>query len=160
MAYAINRNGVIQVYSSIPKVFKGSQKEYLGGFDQLTRAEQKAEGLFDVVMPSGYDSQIHDLGDIFWDSANTQFTYPKTNKTWSQTVAELKTQKIANLKSSANSKLAETDWVIIRDTELGNTTDSAITDARAAIRTSVSTKESEINAKTTKAQVVQYDITL
>ena len=160
MTYAINRNGVIQVYSSVPKVFKGSQKEYLGGFDQLTRAEQKAEGLFDVVMPSGYDSQIHDLGDIFWDSANTQFTYPKTNKTWSQTVAELKTQKIANLKSSANSKLAETDWVIIRDTELGNTTDSAITDARAAIRTSVSTKESEINAKTTKAQVVQYDITL
>ena len=160
MAYAINRNGVIQVYSSVPKVFKGSQKEYLGGFDQLTRAEQKAEGLFDVVMPDGYDSQIHDLGEIFWDSANTQFTYPKTNKTWSQTVAELKTQKIANLKSSANSKLAETDWVIIRDTELGNTTDSAITDARAAIRTSVSTKESEINAKTTKAQVVQYDITL
>ena len=54
MAYAINRNGTIQVYSSVPKSFKGSQKEYLGGFDQLTRAEQKAEGLFDVVMPSGY----------------------------------------------------------------------------------------------------------
>lgn len=160
MAYAINRNGTIQVYSSVPKSFKGSQKEYLGGFDQLTRAEQKAEGLFDVVLPSGYNSQIHDLGDIFWDSANTQFTYPKTNKTWSQTVAELKEQKIANLKSIANSKLAETDWVIIRDTELGNTTDSAITDARAAIRTTVATKESEINAKTTKAQVVQYDITL
>ena len=65
MAYAINRNGTIQVYQSVPKSFEGSQKEYLGGFDQLTRAQQKAEGLFDVVMPSGYDSQIHDLGDIF-----------------------------------------------------------------------------------------------
>ena len=160
MAYAINRNGVIQVYSSVPKSFKGSQKEYLGGFDQLTRAEQKAEGLFDVVLPSGYDSQIHDLGDIFWDSANTQFTYPKTNKTWSQTVAELKEQKIANLKASANSKLAETDWVIIRDTELGNTTDSAITTARAAIRTSVETKETAINALTTKASIIKYDISL
>jgi hypothetical protein len=160
MAYAINRNGTIQVYQSVPKSFKGSQKEYLGGFDQLTRAQQKAEGLFDVVMPSGYDSQIHDLGDIFWDSANTQFTYPKTNKTWSQTVAELKTQKIANLKSNANSKLSETDWVIVRDTELGNTTDAQVLTDRAAIRTSVATKEGEINAKTTKAQVVQYDITL
>lgn len=160
MAYAINRNGTIQVYQSLPKSFKGSQKEYLGGFDQLTEGERKAEGLFDVVMPSGYNSAIHDLGDIYWDSANTQFTYPKTNKTWSQTLAELKTQKIANLKSNANSKLAETDWVIVRDTELGNTTDQDILDDRAAIRTSCNTKEGEINAKTTKAQVVQYDISL
>jgi hypothetical protein len=160
MSYAINRNGTIQVYTSIPKSFKGSQKEYLGGFDQLTRAEQKAEGLYDVVMPSGYNSEIHNLGDIFWDSANTQFTYPKTNKTWSQTLAELKTQKIANLKANANRELAKTDWIIVRDTELGNTTAQSTLDDRAAIRTSCATKESEINAKTTKAQVVQYDISL
>jgi hypothetical protein len=50
--------------------------------------------------------------------------------------------------------------VIIRDTELGNTTAQDILDARAAIRTSVATKESEINAKTTKASVVKYDISL
>ena len=160
MAYAINRNGTIQVYQSIPKSFEGSQKEYLGGFDQLTRAEQKAEGLYDVVLPDGYDSQIHDLGEIFWDSANTQFTYPKTNKTWSQTLAELKTQKIENLKANANRELAKTDWIIVRDTELGNTTAQSTLDDRAAIRTSCATKESEINAKTTKAQVVQYDISL
>lgn len=160
MAYAINRNGTIQVYQSLPKSFKGSQKEYLGGFDQLTEAERKAEGLFDVVLPDGYNSQIHDLGEIYWDSANTQFTYPKTNKTWIQSLAELKEQKIANLKANANSKLSETDWVIVRDTELGNTTDQDILDDRAAIRTSCSTKEGEINAKTTKAQVVQYDISL
>ena len=157
---AINRNGTIQVYNSVPKVFKGQQKEYLGGFDNLSEAQQRAEGLFDVVMPDGYDSRVHDLGDIYWDSANTRFTYPKTNKTWSQSLAELKEQKIANLKASANSKLSETDWVIIRDTELGNTTAQDILDARAAIRTSVATKESEINAKTTKASVVKYDISL
>jgi len=157
---AINRNGTIEVYNSVPKVFKGQQKEYLGGFDNLSEAQQRAEGLFDVVMPDGYDSRVHDLGDIYWDSENTRFTYPKTNKTWTQTVAELKEQKIANLKASANSKLSETDWVIIRDTELGNTTAQDILDARAAIRTSVATKESEINAKTTKASVVKYDISL
>ena len=160
MAYAINRNGTIQVYQSVPKAFKGSQKEYLGGFDQLTEGERKAEGLFDVVMPSGYNSAIHDLGEIFWDSANTQFTYPKTNKTWSKSLADMKADKIANLKANANSKLSETDWVIVRDTELGNTTAQSVLDDRAAIRTSCATKESEINAKTTKAQVVQYDISL
>ena len=160
MSYAINRNGTIQVYTSIPKSFKGSQKEYLGGFDQLTRAEQKAEGLYDVVMPSGYNSEIHNLGDIFWDSANTQFTYPKTNKTWSKSLADMKADKIANLKANANRELAKTDWIIVRDTELGNTTAQSTLDDRAAIRTNCATKESEINAKTTKAQVVQYDISL
>jgi len=160
MAYAINRNGTIQVYQSVPKAFKGSQKEYLGGFDQLTRGEQKAEGLFDVVLPDGYNSQIHDLGEIYWDSANIQFTYPKTNKTWSQSVAELKDQKIANLKSNANSKLAETDWYIIRNADTGDSIPSEITEARSAIRSSVVTKEGEINSKTTKAQVIQYDISL
>ena len=161
MAYAQNKNGTIRVYQSVPKSFEGSQKEYLGGFDQLTEAERKAEGLFDVVLPDGYNSEIHDLGDIYWDSANSQFTYPKTNKTWSQTLAELKTQKIANLKANANNKLAETDWYIIRNSEDATAAipASVITD-REAIRTSCATKESEINAKTTKAAVVQYDITL
>lgn len=157
---AINKNGTIRVYGSTPKAINGNSNIYLTGFDQLTDAQQRAEGLFDVVIPDGYNSQIHDLGEIFWDSANTQFTYPKTNKTWSQTVAELKEQKIANLKASANSKLAETDWYIIRNADTGDAIPSDITDARAAIRTSVATKESEINAKTTKAQVVQYDISL
>ena len=157
---AINKNGTIRVYGSTPKAINGNSNIYLTGFDQLTDAQQRAEGLFDVVIPDGYNSQIHDLGEIFWDSANTQFTYPKTNKTWSQTVAELKEQKIANLKASANSKLSETDWYIIRNADTGDAIPSDITDARAAIRTSVATKESEINAKTTKAQVVQYDISL
>ena len=55
---------------------------------------------------------------------------------------------------------AKTDWIIVRDTELGNTTAQSTLDDRAAIRTSCATKEGEINAKTTKAQVVQYDISL
>lgn len=160
MAYAINRNGTIQVYTSIPKAFEGSQKEYLGGFDQLSRAEQKAEGLFDVVLPDDYDSQIHDLGEITWDSENTQFTYPKTNKTWSQSLAELKQQKIANLKANANRELAKTDWIIVRNTELGNTTAQSTLDDRASIRTNCANKESEINALTSKKNVVKFDISL
>ena len=161
MAYAINRNGTIRIYQSIPKSFKGSQKEYLGGFDQLSRAAQKAEGLFDVVLPSGYDSRVHDLGDIFWDSANTQFTYPKTNKTWSQTLAELKTQAIANLKSNGNSKLANTDWYVVRNAEDSTKAiPASVTTDRTAIRTTIATKETAINALTTKAAVIKYDISI
>ena len=157
---AVNKNGTIRVYASAPKSFNGNNKVYLTGFDRISEAQQKAEGLFDVVMPDGYDSRVHNLGDIYWDSANTRFTYPKTNKTWSQSLADMKTDKIANLKATANTKLSETDWIIVRDTELGNTTDQTTLDDRAAIRTSCATKESEINAKTTKAAVVKYDISL
>ena len=112
-------------------------------------------------MPDGYDSRVHDLSDIFWDSANTQFTYTKSNKTFSQTVSELKQQKIANLKANANSKLSETDWYIVRNAEDSTKTiPSDVTTDRAAIRTSVETKETAINALTTKASIIKYDISL
>ena len=156
---AINNNGTIKVHQGVPKTLHASSGTYLNA-PAMTDAQLRAAGLFDVVLPDSYDSQIHDLGDIFWDSANTQFTYPKTDKTWSQTLGELKTQKIANLKSNANNKLSETDWIIVRDKELGNTTAQSTLDDRAAIRTSVAIKEGEVNALTTKSSVVTYDISL
>jgi hypothetical protein len=156
---AINRNGVIKVYEGVPKTLYSSTGTYLNA-PAMTSGELRSAGLFDVVLPDGYDSQIHDLSEIYWDSANIQFTYDKSNKTWSQTVAELKEQKIANLKSSANSKLSKTDWYIVREAEGGTATPQDILDERAGIRTTVATKESEINAKTTKASVITYDISL
>ena len=144
-------NGTIKTYSTLPK----SYDNIIGGFDLLSDSELEGHGFYDVVTPS-YNSQTQELGAIYWDSANSQFTYPVSNKTWSQTLAELKTQKIANLKNIYNSKLAETDWVIVRDKELGNTTDQTTLDDRAALRTACSTHETAINAKTTKAQVVSY----
>lgn len=156
---AINRNGVIKVYEGVPKTLYSSTGVYLNA-PAMTSGELRSAGLFDVVLPDGYDSQIHDLSEIYWDSANIQFTYDKSNKTWSQTVAELKEQKIANLKSSANSELSKTDWYIVREAEGGTAAPQDILDERAGIRTTVATKESEINAKTTKASVITYDISL
>ena len=85
-------------------------------------------------------------------------TYPVNNKTWSKTLAELKEQKVANLKSIYNNELSKTDWIIVRDKELGNTTDQDVLDDRAALRTDCSTHETAINSKTTKAQVMSYDL--
>jgi len=160
MSYAINRNGTIQVYNSVPSKFQGQVKTYASGFNLLTEAERQREGLFDVVIPDGYDSDIHDLGQIYWDSANTQFTYPKTDKVFTKTLDEYKTEKIANLKNNLNSKLAETDWYYIRKYDKNTSIPSAIQTERDDLRTSCNTKETAINALTTIAEVIKYDITL
>lgn len=156
---AINKNGTIKVYNGVPKTLYGSNGTHLNA-RAMSGAELREAGLFDVVLPDSYDSRIHDLSEIYWDSENTQFTYDKSNKTWSQTLAELKEQKIANLKSSANSELSKTDWYIVREAEGGTAAPQSILDDRNAIRSTVATKEGEINAKTTKASVITYDISL
>ena len=151
---AIDINGNIKVYNDVPK----SWGAMICGFNNLSDSELETHGFYDVEYPSDYDAQIHNLGSLSFDSDNSVFSYSKTNKTWSQSVSELKNIKIENLKSIYKSKLEKTDWIIIRDQELGNTTDQSILDARAALRTECSDKEAEINALTTKSSIVKYSL--
>lgn len=150
---AINLNGTIKTYNSIPK-FWGN---VVGGFNTLSNSDLETYGFYDVVTPS-YNSNIQELGAIEWDADNSVFIYPIQNKTFAQSLAELKTQKIANLKHSYGRELAKTDWIIIRDQELGNTTDSSVLSSRATLRSDCATHESSINSKTTKAQVADYSL--
>ena len=60
----------------------------------------------------------------------------------------------------AYNKLSRTDWYAIRKAEKGIDIPSDIQTERDAIRTNVSTKEGEINALTTKASVLKYNINL
>ena len=150
---AIQIDGAIKRYTTIPKAW-GS---VIAGFNLLSSSDWEAAGFYDVVTPS-YDSATQKLGDLEWDADSSTFTYPVINKTWTQTVAELKEAKIANLKAIYNRKLSETDWYIVREAEGGTATPQSILDDRAALRTECGTKEGEINAKTTKAAVVSYSL--
>ena len=149
---AIQINGAIKRYTTIPKAWGN----VIGGFNLLSSSDWEAAGFYDVVSPS-YDSATQYLGDLEWDGDASVFTYPVIDRTWSQTVAELKTSKIENLKSIYGRKLSETDWYIIRAQE-GIAAPQEITDARAALRTDCATKEDEINALTTKKAVVSYSL--
>lgn len=151
---AVDIDGSIKEYSILPK----SWGNIIGGFDLLSDSELETHGFYDVEYPSDYDAQIHNLGSLSFDSDNSVFSYSKTNKTWSQSVSELKAEKISDLKNIYRSKLAKTDWIIIRDQELGNSTDQSILDARSALRTECSEKEAEINALTTKSSIVKYSL--
>lgn len=147
---AINVNGSIKTYNSIPKSW-----ENIIGVNYMTEDEQNALGFYNVVMPDVKDSQ--ELGDIYFDVENSVFTYSVENKTYTETLAELKEQKVAYLKVLYNYELAKTDWYIIRAQE-GIAAPQEILDARATLRSESATHETNINAKTTKASVVDYEL--
>jgi len=148
---AINDNGTIKTFSSVPKSWGGKI-----GLQYASDSDLEALGFYDVEKP--FLKQSQEYGDIEWDADNSRFTYPVNNKTYSQTVAELKERKIANLKHLYNIELAKTDWYVVRAAEGGTAVPSDIATERSNLRTECATKESEINAKTTKAQVLDYQI--
>ena len=146
----INLNGTIKTYNSVPKTWGN-----ILGVNYMSDEDLEGLGFYDVVRPS--TKQSEQLGDIFFDADAEVFTYPVESRTYTQTVAELKEQKIANLKQLYNSELAKTDWYIIRGQE-GTAVPQDILDARTTLRTECTTHETNINAKTTKASVIDYEL--
>jgi hypothetical protein len=147
---AIDLNGTIKTFTSVPKSWKGKI-----GLQYASDSELEALGFYNVNQPELTASQ--EYGAIEWDSENSQFTYPVLNKSYSETLAELKEQKINTLKAIYKTKLAETDWYIIRSQE-GTSAPQEVLDSRSALRTECATKETEINALNTKSAVVDYQI--
>jgi len=147
---AINIDGTIKIYSNL-KSFGGAL-----GLQYSSDSDLEALGFYDVVTPTTKDSQ--ELGAIEWDADNSVFTYPVQNKTYSQTVAELKTQKIENLKHIYGSKLGKTDWYVVRAAEGGTAVPSDIATERSDLRTECATKEAEINALSTKSSIIDYQL--
>ena len=160
--------GKVVKYSRLPKEFKGT-KNYVGGFDNADTSIHEGEGFFDVVVPT-YDPVTEVIYNLHFDNAFASptpddpnatrevFTYDVKAKTISETVAELKTKRKKELKKLAYDKLQPTDWYIVRKAELSTAIPSDIVTERAAIRSNVTTKEGEIDALTTKASILKYDI--
>ena len=97
---AIEINGEIKVYKTLPNSWKG----VMGNFSKLSDEEIKAYGFYDVVTPD-YNSKSQELSDIFWDAGNEVFTYTINEKEWGQTLDELKQLKITSLKVNIQNKL-------------------------------------------------------
>jgi len=149
---AIDINGEIKIYSKLPK----SWGNIIGGFNTLSDEEAKGYGFYDVVNPD-FDNATQNFGDIYFDSNNEVFTYSVEDITFNETLAELKENKIESLKEYTNQKLAKTDWHIIRKAERNIDIPQDVQDARAEILSQHNTKESEINALSTKKSVVSYE---
>ncbi len=63
-----------------------------------------------------------------------------------QTVAELKTRLISQIKATAKGKLSATDWYVVRNAETDEAVPQAILDERAGIRTRSDTLEGQVDA--------------
>lgn len=147
---AINVNGTIKTYSSIPKSWGN-----MIGVNYMSDDDLKALGFYDVVTPD--IKQSEQLGDIYFDANAEIFTYPIVSRTYTQTLSELKEIKISNLKAYYNRKLSETDWYIIRSQE-GIPVPQNILDAREVLRNECTTHENAIIAITTKVSVIDYEL--
>ena len=153
---AVNNGGVITFYQSLPNTFRSSTGLHLN-VKEWSDSKMKENGLFDVIIDDSYDERIHDLGEIYWDTQATVFKKDISNKTFAKSLSELKDQAITNFKHRIGSKLAKTDWYIIREADNGADVPADIVDARVALRELSETVESEINALTTKKKVKTYD---
>ena len=153
---AINKNGIITIYQGVPQSFTSSQGAHLNA-PNMSNEELKNAGLFDVIISDDYDERVHDLGEIYWVTEETVFKKDLVDKTWSETVSELKTKRINNFKSIVNSELQKTDWYIIRKADSGDVVPDSVTTNRATLRTQSTTVETEINTLSTKKEVILYD---
>jgi hypothetical protein len=149
---AIDINGQIKIYNQLPSTWGN----IMGGFNLLSDNELKNYGFYDVVIPD-WDSRIEEIGDLYFDVENEIFTKDVSDKTWTQTLEELKEEQINFFKVNTSLKLGLTDWYVIRNQEIGTAIPSDITSARQALRDQVYTVATEINALTTKKAVMGYD---
>ena len=149
---AIEINGQIKQYSKLPS----SWGNVLGGFDLLSNDELKTYGFYDVVIPE-YDSRIQELGDLYFDSESETFTGNILDKTWVETLTQLKEKQINGFKNLVESELNKTDWYIIRNQETNVDIPADIISSRQTLRDQANTVETDINALTTKKAVMSYD---
>ena len=151
-------DGNITTYKILPDFWNGSTGHIIN-FRNAPTEILEAEGFYDVVKPS-YDSRIEQLGEIEFNSDDNQFTYPKSDRTISETLAELKAIKKQAVKDLANNELAKTDWYVTRKADLGTAIPDAINTERANIRTKVVERETEVDALSTKKKVATWDAIL
>jgi hypothetical protein len=148
---AIKSNGEIKTFGKLPSNVIINGVHYLS----ISESEASALGFKDVVIPT-YDSRIEKLGSVI--EQGDGFTYEVTDINFPETLADLKAAKIKNVKSIFNVAIGKTDWHRLRALDEGTTVAQDIIDERAALRVQSNDLEAQINALTTKKEVVTFDL--
>jgi len=121
-----------------------------------TLAEKLAIGITEVSDPVRADDRFYWNGDITNPKALEDVTETVDGKEY--TTKGLKTNFIAQVKVTAGTLLAATDWKVIRAAEGGPAVDANTTAKRTAIRTKSNELEAAITACTTVEQLASLDL--
>ena len=148
---AIKLNNKIEKFSRLPKTWEDANGLH------LNIGDGSAQGFKDLITPE-FDPRIEELGAII--ESGDAYTFEVVSRKFEETVAELKADKIFELKQAIKGILDKTDWYITRESETGESIPQEIRDERAQLRALGNAIESDINALTTKKSVVLFDINL
>ena len=121
-----------------------------------TLAEKLAIGITEVAEVARADDRFYWNGDITNPKALEDVTETVDEKEY--TTKGLKTNFIAQVKTTAGSLLSATDWKVIRAAEGGTAVDATTTAKRTAIRTKSNELEAAITACTTVEQLASLDL--
>lgn len=169
--------GVVKQYSEIPKAFltvaeylptieghnldeNGNSLAYIEGqivkdADTLSDDTLKLFGFFDYVRPQ-YDSRIEELGDIYFN--DDIFTQDVQDRDLVLTLEEYKQNIISSYDYLLHQQFSKTDYHYIKQLELGTEIPQDVLDSRTALRAEAEVVKAEINALTTKKDVLTYDL--
>jgi hypothetical protein len=150
---ANNINGEIKLFSKLPSTWNGIN-HYMGGFASSPVEVLEEEGFYEVADPE-YDPAIEELGELYLE--DNKYYYTVNAKTWTETLAELKENKINDLKNNTQYELQETDWYYIRKLSRNIDVPQEVEDQRAIILNNHNDHETAINALTKKTDVVKYE---
>lgn len=122
--------------------FTHNEIQYPANWLRLTTLEEKqAIGITEVAEPEVYDDRF------YWGPGN-----PKD-------LAQLKIQMVGQVKTTAGTLLAPTDWKVIRASEGVKACDQATLDARAAIRAASNSNEALVTACATVDELAAVQFT-
>ena len=152
--YAKETNKKIKTYNVLPSNYNG-KKYYLSGFNLLSDDELADEGFYKVEIPE-YDSRVQELKDLKFNKTKGKFVYSLKNKTFSESVSELKNKVLENLKTKRDFKLEPTKNLALEAYETGAELSQEVKDERDAIRKQYDDDVIALNKLTKKLDIVKF----
>ena len=147
MAWVIVKDGAVVREFSRPTAFTYEGLQYPANWIQnATSAEKSAIGLVEVTISGNAKDGEYYNNSLSNNKIESDGSVTKTWSSSAKTLSDVKSNKITEAKSNANSSLSPTDWYVVRKAETNTATPDEITAYRTAIRTCYGNLKTAINA--------------
>ena len=168
-------NTGIYPYKILTNTWNG-KTGHIVNFRNASKEVLVQEGFYDIVKPS-YNPLTQTKGGLYFDEKKKIVTYditdidfniesdiidedhqPTGEKEKVYKLADIKAQKIAEIKSIAGKLLQPTDWQVIRKSERDIAISSDVATERASILAEADRLEAEVNAKKSYKTALLYNV--